>query len=206
MSRTAVVTEEAKKAKAAQAKTALTKTVLVKTALAKAAPTKKGGLVKKAGDANKRIIEKIVVRDFNGLRRHLRTAPQQFRFEIESDGVGYQIVRTLPDALDIQQNVLLEVLGVPKATYTKKVRERTNFTGAPGYSVVGLADLVNFAEDMLVGSDVPKDFNVEAWVGDWLQVQQPALGGKAPAELMATPSGRDTVRRLLGAIQSGAYQ
>ena len=73
-------------------------------------------------------------------------------------------------------------------------------------AVVGLADLVNFAEDMLVGSDVPKDFNVEAWVGDWLQVQQPALGGKAPAEFMATPSGRDTVRRLLSAIQSGSYQ
>ena len=49
-------------------------------------------------------------------------------------------------------------------------------------------------------------FDAAKWVGEWIQRPQPALGGVTPAELMDTPSGRDAVMRLLGAIQSGAYQ
>ena len=35
---------------------------------------------------------------------------------------------------------------------------------------------------------------------------QPALGGRKPADLIDTPTGVEVVARLLGSIESGAYQ
>ena len=43
------------------------------------------------------------------------------------------------------------------------------------------------------------------WLAAWLQVPQPALGGRAPQEMLDSPDGVDAVLRVLGAIQSGVY-
>ncbi|MFO1356707.1 MAG: MbcA/ParS/Xre antitoxin family protein [Gammaproteobacteria bacterium] len=50
------------------------------------------------------------------------------------------------------------------------------------------------------------DFNAARWLGKWIETAQPALGGRKPADLLDTPTGLDMVSRLLGSIQSGAYQ
>jgi uncharacterized protein (DUF2384 family) len=51
-----------------------------------------------------------------------------------------------------------------------------------------------------------KDFDAVRWLGQWIERAQPALDGRRPADLLDTPTGVDLVARLLGAIQSGAYQ
>jgi len=74
---------------------------------------------------------------------------------------------------------------------------------------VGLMELINRVEDMLAAerdNEQARGFDVEKWVGEWIQRPQPALGGLAPADVMDTPTGRASVMRVLGAIQSGAYQ
>jgi hypothetical protein len=88
------------------------------------------------------------------------------------------------------------------------MKEKALFSGTPGQSVVGLLELINKVEDMLLAEqgDALTGFDVEKWVGQWIQRPQPALGGMAPADLLDTPSGRESVMRVLGAIQSGAYQ
>lgn len=50
------------------------------------------------------------------------------------------------------------------------------------------------------------EFDIDRWLQDWLQTPQPALGGARPAELLATEAGIESVRRVLGAVISGAYQ
>lgn len=167
---------------------------------------RKGGRITEIVTAGVHPHGKIAADNFTHFRLTLRKASQDARITIEREGVGYRVVRELPGKLDIQPNVMLKILGLAKSTFTKKIRQRENVAGMQGLSVVGLADLVNMAEDMLKNADIPEDFNVEAWVGDWLQDPQPALGGSAPAEMMDTPSGRESVRRLLASIQSGAYQ
>lgn len=89
------------------------------------------------------------------------------------------------------------------------MKEKSLFAGTPGQSVVGLMELINKVEDMLAAerdNAEAADFDVGKWVGAWIERPQPALGGLAPAELMDTPTGRESVMRVLGAIQSGAYQ
>jgi uncharacterized protein (DUF2384 family) len=139
----------------------------------------------------------------------LRTAPLAERVRIERDGVPYIIVQSLIETIGVSSSEFQAYVGIPKATFTKKMKEKAAFAGTPGQSVVGLMDLINKVDEMLSAekdNEAARTFDVEKWVGEWIQRPQPALGGMAPAQLMDTPSGRASVMRVLGAIQSGAYQ
>lgn len=139
----------------------------------------------------------------------LRTAPLADRVRIERDGVPYAVVKNLIDDIGVSSSDFRIYVGIPKATFTKKMKEKALFSGTSGQSVVGLMDLINKVDDMLAAetdNEEARNFDVEKWVGEWIQRPQPALGGLAPAELMDTPTGRASVMRVLGAIQSGAYQ
>lgn len=50
-----------------------------------------------------------------------------------------------------------------------------------------------------------EDFDVRTWFVDWIKLPQPALKGRTPEDLLGTPAGRTIVRRLIGALASGAY-
>lgn len=167
----------------------------------KAKTAKKSGVlyVQLAGKAPK----------FAEFRRALRSAPMEQKILIEREGVPYLIVKTLLDETGLSATDFQRTVKMPKATFSKKMKERSTFAGSTGHSVVGLLELINKVEDILSAQgDNPeaKGFDVERWVGEWIQQPQPALGGIAPAEIMDTPTGRASVMRVLGAIQSGSYQ
>lgn len=148
------------------------------------------------------------VKLFN-FRTKLKTARLGERVKIEREGVPHEIVQLLLKRTGVSSGEFIKIVNMPKATFTKKMRDQGRISGTPGQSVVGFLDLINQVEDMLAAEeDNPeaKGFDVEKWVGEWIQKPQPALGGIKPAELMDTPSGRESVKRVLGAIQSGAYQ
>jgi uncharacterized protein (DUF2384 family) len=145
----------------------------------------------------------------DALRASLRHASLVERVELEREGISSDLVKNLIGTLGLTSSDFQGVVGIPKATYTKKMRDKSFFTGNSGHSVVGLLELINMVEDMITAdgqNQAARDFDVQRWVGHWIQQPQPALGGRAPAELMDTPSGRASVKKVLGAIQSGAYQ
>lgn len=139
-------------------------------------------------------------------RYDLRSADLYRRVEIERDGVPHDVVKALIEDLGASATEFQKMVGMPKATYIKKIAHKELFSGVSGQSVVGILDLINLVEDMLdpAQPDVA-GFDVEAWVGRWIRTPQPALGGAQPAALLDTPSGRQSVMRVLGALQSGAY-
>ena len=49
-------------------------------------------------------------------------------------------------------------------------------------------------------------FDSEAWLSRWLGHPQPCLLGRTPAEQLKEPGGLNVVARILGSIESGAYQ
>ena len=81
-------------------------------------------------------------------------------------------------------------------------------SGNGGRAALGMARLLGMANEIVENSTAPeaKDFDTARWLGQWLEKPQPALGGRKPSELIDTPTGLDVVARLLGAIESGAYQ
>jgi uncharacterized protein (DUF2384 family) len=139
-------------------------------------------------------------------RWELRTADLTTRVEIERTGVPHDVIKELIGELGASTAEFQQMVGMPKATFAKKIAHKEFFSGVSGQSVVGLMDMINMAEDMLdqQNPDVA-NFDVEAWVGHWIRTPQPALGGETPASLMDTPSGRQSVMRVLGAMASGAY-
>lgn len=53
---------------------------------------------------------------------------------------------------------------------------------------------------------LPPGFDFDHWLEEWLKRPQPALGGSRPTDLLTTPDGIESVRRVLGASISSAYQ
>jgi hypothetical protein len=67
------------------------------------------------------------------------------------------------------------------------------------------ADLVHQVETMVAVSGNPEGFDAGQWLAAWMERSVPALGGKRPAEYMATVKGRALISQLLAMTQSGAY-
>lgn len=128
--------------------------------------------------------------------------------DTERHGVEGVFLKDLSKRLDLTAGRLFDMLGVPKATAEKKVANGEVISGTGGQAAIGMAKLIGRAQELVANSTAPeaKDFDAARWLGRWLEVSQPALGGRRPADLMDTPTGSDVVLRLLGALESGAYQ
>lgn len=128
--------------------------------------------------------------------------------EIERRGVAGRFVKDLAERLEIPAVRVFKMLGVPKATVEKKSSAGEVVSGSGGQAAIGLARLLGMAQDIVSSSTAKeaREFDAAKWLGRWLERPQPSLGGRMPAELIDTPTGIDVVSRLLGAIESGAYQ
>lgn len=141
------------------------------------------------------------------VRQVARATPLQL-VDIERRGVAGHIVKGLARRLEIPAVRVFDMLGVPKATVEKKASAGDVVSGSGGQAAIGMARLIGIAQE-LVGNSTAKEartFDAARWLGQWLERPQPSLGGRKPAELIDTPTGVEVVARLLGAIESGAYQ
>jgi uncharacterized protein (DUF2384 family) len=143
--------------------------------------------------------------DFVGVVAH--ATPYQL-VEIERRGVDGRFLKDLSKRLQISQLHVFDMIGVPKATAEKKVAAGEVISGSGGQAAIGMAKLIAKAGEIVANSTAPEaeDFDAAKWLGKWIDVAQPALGGRKPSELLDTPTGLDVVLKLLGAIESGAYQ
>jgi len=128
--------------------------------------------------------------------------------ETERKGVAGIFVKDLSKRMEIAAQRMFEILGVPKATAEKKIAAGDVLSGSGGRAALGMAKLLGLAKEIVENSTAPeaKDFDAAKWLGQWLERPQPSLGGRRPSELLDTPTGLGVVTRLLGAIESGAYQ
>jgi putative toxin-antitoxin system antitoxin component (TIGR02293 family) len=128
--------------------------------------------------------------------------------EMERHGVDGRLLKDLSKRMEIPQLHIFDMIGVPKATAEKKVAAGEVISGSGGQAAIGMAKLIAKAKDVVANStaEEARDFDSAKWLGKWLEIPQPALGGRKPAELLDTPTGLDVVLKLLGAIESGAYQ
>lgn len=53
------------------------------------------------------------------------------------------------------------------------------------------------------GDPRPADFDLEAWVGEWLHAPLRELAGKTPAEMLRDPGGQHLVEVLLLRLRGG---
>lgn len=127
---------------------------------------------------------------------------------IERQGVQGAFIKDLSKRMDLATSRIFTILGVPKATAEKKAAAGELVTGRGGQAAVGMIKLLGIAQGIVENSTASqaKDFDAAKWLGQWIERPQPSLGGRKPADLIDTPTGVEVVARLLGSIESGAYQ
>lgn len=140
--------------------------------------------------------------------RQLAAATPLQLVEAERSGVPGGFLKDLSKRMEIPAGRVFVMLGVPKATAEKKAASGEVLSGSGGQAAIGIAKLLGIAQGIVANSTAAdaKGFDSAKWLGRWLESAQPALGGRRPGDLVDTPTGIEVVTRLLGAIESGAYQ
>ncbi|RAR49542.1 UNVERIFIED_CONTAM: putative toxin-antitoxin system antitoxin component (TIGR02293 family) [Acidovorax defluvii] len=103
------------------------------------------------------------------------------------------------------QDKSVAALGLSRATFGRKVASKGTLSPEASSRVFGLRRLIGQVEAMVRESGNPEGFDAAAWVGDWLERPQPALGGKTPSSFMDTAEGQQLVMQVLAQAQAGAY-
>src|SRR5438552_2430332 len=192
---------------------AVTKSVPSQKAVATGAKVRRGASVwvRTAGGAGSRksLAKKgVITSDVQQFVQRLTQSTPIELVEIEREGVRGSLIKDLSRRLEIPASRMFGILGVPKATAEKKAATGEMVTGSGGQAAIGIAKLLAIAEEIVAHSTAreAKGFDAAKWLGQWIERPQPALGGRKPAELLDTPTGVEMVARLLGSIESGAYQ
>lgn len=144
----------------------------------------------------------------NGYIAYLRTATPLQRVAAEREGVPAQVVKHMATSMDVPAVRMFNILGVAKATAESKAAQQARIAGASGQAALGMLCLLAIVKDIVKESTdaATQDFDSAKWLGRWIEHPQAALGGQRPADLLDTPTGYSVVARLLGSLQSGAYQ
>lgn len=144
----------------------------------------------------------------NGFVAYLRSANPLQRVEAERKGVPARMVKDMASSMDLPAMRMFNILGVAKATAESKAAQQARITGASGQAALGVMHLLGVAKAIVDGSTAEDahGFDSAKWLGNWIEQPQAALGGQRPADLLDTPTGLSVVARLLGSLESGAYQ
>lgn len=135
-------------------------------------------------------------------------APPMSIVALEQHGVSRRFARDFSARIGISTDRLYEIMGVPAADLRAGSATARENARSCGRAAVTLIMLVITAQEIAHRStaESARSFDAAKWLGRWIECPQPALGGRTPAELVSTPTGAKLVMRLLGAIESGAYQ
>lgn len=139
--------------------------------------------------------------------RVARATPMEL-VELERNGVLGSFIKDLSGRMNLPTTRIFAILGIPRATAEKKAAAGEHVSGSGGQAALGMVKLLGIAQHMASQSTAVEaaDFDAAAWLGAWIERPQPSLGGRRPADLLDTPTGIELVARLLGSIESGAYQ
>lgn len=127
------------------------------------------------------------------------------RIEWARRGVMARDVAAVGQRMGLSQERLYALLGLSRSTVDRKVREDRPLSRDEGERLIGLARLIGQIEVIVAESGEPAGFDAPSWLAGWLAQPLPALGGRAPGELIDTAEGQALVAEMLGRIQSGAY-
>lgn len=126
-----------------------------------------------------------------------------YRIERERRGIPAAEAEKLRHAMGLSANAFARTLGIKPTTYRARIAKQGLFVKEQSYAIGELEDLIAKANKVL--SPDTEGFDTPRWFAKWMEQPQPALGDLTPAELLDTPTGRNLVIRLIGAMGSGVY-
>lgn len=126
------------------------------------------------------------------------------RIHVIRSGVPARSVGELCSIMEMPEEVLMESLGLSRATINRKVQREETLSPQESERVMGMQALIGQVQAMIDINSLP-EFDAAKWLATWLIAPLPALGGATPASFMDTVEGQKYVSNLLEIAQSGAY-
>ncbi|MGZ8537675.1 MAG: type II RES/Xre toxin-antitoxin system antitoxin [Flavisolibacter sp.] len=117
------------------------------------------------------------------------------KMDVTNEGISKKNLEQLKEKAGLDYDQLVHILDVSRTTLIgKKPNER--FTTGLSEKIMSLADIYSYGYEVFGDN---KEFNA------WIFQAIPALGGKAPFDILNNHYGRQEVRNLIGRIDYGVY-
>lgn len=121
------------------------------------------------------------------------------------DGIPAREVTWLVAELGLSKRRFYGALGYPRTTVDRQISSNKRLPPEHSERFLAVGSLVELVDRIVAESGNPKGFNAAAWLGQWLEQPQPALGGQRPGDFLDTYVGIEVIRNLLLRTQTGAY-
>lgn len=127
--------------------------------------------------------------------------------ELERQGVSPRLFNDLRSEMGLSSARMIEIFKFPRSTLASKIKSKAPLKGREGLATIKMVKLLAQAQRIVDNSmsEQAEGFDTAHWLGQWLEIPQPALNGLRPADLLDTDTGTQMVRQVLGAIESGVY-
>ena len=145
-------------------------------------------------------------RAFHDLVGRVMASPGVTLFDAVEAGVPTYLVNVIAGATGEAVADVMDIIGVSQTTFRRKEEANEPLPDVAGHRVMGFLRVAATLRRLLEESgdpDLLKDFDLEAWVAQWMREQLPELGGKTPAEMLRNPEGQRAVEQVLERMRGG---
>ncbi len=131
--------------------------------------------------------------------------PSLDRADLVKRGAPSVMVNVISKEMEITKERFVHIVGLPRATVTRKIANKADLSADESERLVGLAKLIGQVQASVEEAGAPEGFKPAKWFAEWISQPLPALGGRRPEDLLDTADGRELVSKLLAQMYSGAY-
>src|SRR5947208_15212106 len=135
-------------------------------------------------------------RAFDDLVGRVIASPGVTLFDAVEAGVPTYLVNVIAGATGEAVNNVMDIIGVSQTTFRRKEEGNEPLPDVAGHRVMGFLRVVATLRRLLNESGDPeqlRDFDLDAWVAQWMREPLPELGGKTRAEMLRIPEGHRAV-------------
>ena len=145
-------------------------------------------------------------RAFHVLVARVIASPGVVLYEAVESGVPTYMVELIAGATGESVTRVMDMIGVSQTTYRRKDEAHEPLPDAAGHRVMGFLRVMATLRRLLEESGDPEqlaEFDLEAWVAQWMREPLPELGDKTPAEMLRNPEGQRAVEQVLERMRGG---
>lgn len=145
-------------------------------------------------------------RTFNALIERVANSPGIVLFDAVEAGVPTFLVYLIAGATGQSVATVMEMIGVSATTFRRKDEAKEPLPEVAGHRVMGFLHIAATLRRLLEESGEPtqlKEFDLEAWLVEWMREELSELGGKTAAEMLRNPEGLRAVEQVLERMWGG---
>lgn len=128
---------------------------------------------------------------------------------IDRERLGVPLIKFVENIqkIGISKTRAAEIFKIPRSKLMQRPSEGVMLVKIHALAAIRLEKLIKQAEEIVLNSLHPsaKDFDAGRWLGEWIEIQQPALAGLKPSDHLDTVAGGERVHQVLSAVESDVY-